>query len=258
MRPPQPLRHPAPSAPLDDCLDGRTDPTLGPATLLFVDIAGYTAFAERHPPREVIRTLDDYFRAVTAPVLDEGGRVVDYYGDGFFAAFTPRLGEPAGGHARRGLRAAVRLFDALGPFNEALARRLDERFKIRAGLHSGEVVTGTIGLCEVQKEAIVGDAVNVASRVEAANKLLGTRLLVTEQVLSAAVPDLRETAWPGCAPSEHPSLSWVPLCTAHLHVVELPGKSVRFRLFEVDPDAPSCRRRPTAHVDAEPAASPVA
>ena len=204
-------------------------PCGGPAALLFADVAGYTSFAERHSPREVIETLDRYFRAVTAPVISRGGRVVDYYGDGVFAVFTPSPGEPDGAYARNALDAAVHLFGALNPFNEALSDRLGERFAVRAGLHVGRVVRGTVGPPGARKEAVVGDAVNVAARVEAANKVLGTRLLVTEQALAAAAP-----ASPDGAASVDPSLGWVPLCAAHLFEVDLPGKAERFRLYEVE------------------------
>ena len=204
-------------------------PCGGPAALLFADVAGYTSFAERYTPQEVIETLDHYFRAVTAPVIARGGRVVDYYGDGVFAVFTPSPGEPDGAYARSALDAAVHLFDALDPFNDALDDRLGERFAVRAGLHVGRVVRGTVGPPGARKEAVVGDAVNVAARVEAANKTLGTRLLVTEQALAAAAP-----ASPDGAASADPSLGWVPLCAAHLFEVDLPGKSERFRLYEVE------------------------
>ena len=180
-----------------------------PATLLFADIAGYTAFADAHEPHDVAHVVARYFYVMGEAVAAYGGRISDYYGDGFLAVFG------GDGHAGRGVVAAQALFGALALFNEYLDRLLRHRFEIRVGVHSGLVIAMTVGTEGMRKDAVIGDAVNVAARVEEANKRIGSRLLVTEAAIAGAVAD------------------GVNVVTSGMHRVRVRGKAVPLDLHEV-------------------------
>ena len=181
-----------------------------PATLLFADIAGYTAFADAHEPHDVAHVVARYFYVMGEAVAEHGGRISDYYGDGFLAVFA------GDGHAGRGVAAAQALFGELRPFNEYLDRMLGHRFEIRVGVHTGSVIAMTIGAEGMRKDAVIGDAVNVAARVEEANKRIGSRLLVTEATIAGAVAD------------------GVRVITSGMHRVRVRGKAVPLDLHEVN------------------------
>jgi len=147
-------------------------------TLLFVDVGGFSSLAESATPEQVVALLNEYFDAVCAIVLDSGGTVNELRGDGILAFW----GAPVElhDHAARGCEAALRCRDRLARLDaEWVARGLAPR-RFRIGLHSGEVVVGEIGTRERAKYGAVGDAVNLASRLEGANKLYGTSIVVSE------------------------------------------------------------------------------
>lgn len=156
--------------------------TLKQVTLLFADIAGYTRFAETWQPYDVVHVLSRYYYLMGNVIRDHGGYIMDYYGDGFLAVFDE--GEPEN-HALWAVRAGKQMFKALERFNDYLARFLGQEFAIRIGIHTGEVIAGSIGITGMRKDAVIGDAVNFASRIESANKQLGTHFLVSEATYQA-------------------------------------------------------------------------
>lgn len=186
------------------------------AALLFVDIVGYTAFAEQHDPNHVAQALDDYFRAITAPVLSHRGTVVNYHGDGLFAAFKALNAATIGDVTNNALHAVQDLFLALEPFNDSLQARLGHRFEVRAGLNVGEVIVAHVGAGAARREVVLGDAVNVAARVEAANRELGTHFLATDSVLSALA-----------------HIDVAPVCIAHTFDIKMRGRQSMSKLYEI-------------------------
>lgn len=146
------------------------------ATVMFVDIRDFTRFAERRDPGELFRMLDGALDTFAMHVQREGGIVNKFLGDGLMALFGVPEEQPD--HPRRAVRAALRI--------EESARLMahDGRFpelRVGIGIHTGEVVAGDIGRTRREYTAI-GDVVNVASRIEAANKELGTTILITGEV----------------------------------------------------------------------------
>lgn len=140
-------------------------------TVMFVDIRGFTAFADRSTAREAADYLNEFF-AVAVPVVgDHGGCVNKLLGDGLLAMFGAP--EPLSDHADRAVAAAT---DMLA----AVEQTLGERCRIGIGINSGLVLVGTMGAGDVVELAVVGDAVNVAARVQDATRNLAERLLVTE------------------------------------------------------------------------------
>ena len=127
-------------------------------TVLFTDIVGFTTLAASMRPEEVTGLLDRYFGLITAIVEEEGGTVDKFIGDGVLAYWGAP--EPMPDHAERGLRAARRI--------EAAQREAWDgpRLRLRIGVHSGPVVAGTVGTRNRLDYTVVGDTVNVASRLE--------------------------------------------------------------------------------------------
>ena len=144
--------------------------------ILFVDIQGYTAFAEAVPPYDVVHALNRYFYLMHAVVADHDGHVSDYIGDGMLAFFGV---EDSRNPSRDAVAAGLAMFGAVDRLNEYIEPMYGRAFRIRVGVHYGEVVVGTIGIGEIRKLAAFGDAVNFASRVETANKDADTDFLIS-------------------------------------------------------------------------------
>ena len=164
------------------------------ATVLFCDLHGFTTFAERHPVATVIETLNRYLDEVADAVMANGGTMVAYLGDGVMAVFGAPVAQPD--HANRALAAACELIEArLDRLNAWLAERaIDHRFALGVGLHSGPVMSGTVGPERRIEYAAVGDTTNVAARLQAHTREAGVALLIsdaTHERLDGAHPDLR-------------------------------------------------------------------
>ena len=144
--------------------------------VLFADITRYTPFAESLLPYDVTHVLNRYFFLMAEVIQSHGGHVSDYIGDGLMALFGIH-GD--GDQAARAVRAGLGMFEALGELNPYLQTMYGREFDIRIGIHVGDAVVGTIGIAPMEKLAAIGDAVNFASRIEVANKEVGTRFLVS-------------------------------------------------------------------------------
>ena len=128
-------------------------------TVLFADLADFTALAEHTDPEDLRELQTAFFAAVSAPIHAHGGVVEKYIGDAVLAVFgVPQTHED---DAVRAARAALAMHDALGPLNERLARELRPRLALRIGMHTGLVVASV----EPDGDFVVtGDAVNLAER----------------------------------------------------------------------------------------------
>jgi adenylate cyclase len=144
--------------------------------ILFSDIKGFTPFAENLLPYDVIHALNLYFQKVGEVMGQYGGVINNYMGDGFMALFE--TDEPVEG-ALRAVRAGLDLIDAVQDLKPYLEKLYHKSFQIRVGLHFGQVVAGKLGSPGNKKMTVIGDAVNFASRIEAANKQAGTQFLIS-------------------------------------------------------------------------------
>jgi len=147
------------------------------ASILFVDIADYSAFSENTPAYDIVHVLNRYFHIAGNVIKKHGGKIIDYYGDGFLAIFGL---DDDPDHAQQLLKAGYELCDAIDAFDHDVHDLIDSDFKIRLGAHTGPVIWGTIGIEGMQKEAAIGDTVNLASRIENANKTLNTKFLCSQ------------------------------------------------------------------------------
>jgi class 3 adenylate cyclase len=129
------------------------------ATILFADLQGFTSLSERSDPRLVVELLNAYFEAAVPAIFAQGGSVVGFAGDAIVAIFNAPQRQPD--HALRAARAALALQAAV----EAL-RIEGPRPRFRVGLNTGEVVVGSIGSTELRNFTAIGDATNVAARLQ--------------------------------------------------------------------------------------------
>ena len=128
-------------------------------TVLFADLGGYTAFAERATPTEVVAMLNTVFGAAVPVVLAEGGAVVQFMGDAMMAIFNAPKPQPD--HALRAARSALGLQAVVGQLPLAGTRP-----RFRVGLNSGPAIVGNIGAAEIRNFLAIGDTTNLAARLQ--------------------------------------------------------------------------------------------
>ena len=149
-------------------------------TVLMSDLRGYTRFAEQGDPEEVMEILNGYLARMAEIVIAHGGTINEFIGDAIFAVY----GAPVAhlDHAERAAATALAMQEAMVDINAEHARRGLPAFEMGIGLHTGEAVAGNIGSEQRAKYAVVGSAVNVASRVESAT--VGGQVLLTARTLA--------------------------------------------------------------------------
>jgi adenylate cyclase len=133
------------------------------ATILFADIIGFTRISETMTPREVNRFLNEYFTLITDVVFEHDGTLDKYIGDGVMAVFGAPLERED--DAERAVRAALSMRRKLNLQMKSLSEEL--KFKVRIGINTGHVVAGNIGSPKRLDYTVIGDTVNIASRLEA-------------------------------------------------------------------------------------------
>jgi adenylate cyclase len=178
-------------------------------TVMFVDIRDFTPFAEVNTAEDTISHLNALFEIVVPAVIDSGGHVNKYLGDGAMAVFgAPNVLDH---HADAAVRAAIRI-------HQMVAEHFDGTLRIGTGINTGQVIAGTIGGGGKLEFTLIGDAVNVAARVEQLTKLTGDAILITQDTLDA--------------------LSDPPAGLTDRGAHELKGKAATVHVHALDPAAP--------------------
>jgi class 3 adenylate cyclase len=147
-------------------------------TVLMSDIRGFTLMSEKMQPADVVAFLNEYFTEMVDAVLECGGVLDKFIGDGLLAVFGSLSVQPD--HAERAVRAALRMRAKLAKINGERASMGLQPIAIGIGIHTDDCIIGNIGSNKRLEYTVVGDGVNVASRVEALNKQFGTTILTTE------------------------------------------------------------------------------
>lgn len=156
--------------------------------ILFADIRGFTRFSEHRLPYDVVFVLNQYFAAMGEAVVEAGGHLDKFIGDGVMALFGLTSGTERG--CREALAAAVGMSRALDDLNHVLAHDLREPLRIGIGIHMGHVIVGEMGHGRPKGLTAIGDAVNTASRLESLTKDFKAQLIVSEDVSRYAGVDL--------------------------------------------------------------------
>jgi len=138
-------------------------------TILFSDIRGFTAFCEEKDPALVVDLLNEYMGAMVKIIVSYNGNVNKFIGDGILAIFSDEdEGAVPGDHALRAVRCGTEMVQLVG------------KFKTGVGIHSGPGVVGNIGSEDKMEYTVLGDTVNLASRLESLNKEMKTKLILSE------------------------------------------------------------------------------
>ncbi|MGI9405015.1 MAG: adenylate/guanylate cyclase domain-containing protein [Hyphomicrobiaceae bacterium] len=152
--------------------------------IMFMDVRGFTRWSEGKLPYDVVYILNEFFNAASKIVLDEGGWIDKYMGDGMMAVFgrdvTPEVA------AAQSLRAAARIDVVLDDVGAKLSAEVGEEIKIGIGLHAGTVVLVHIGYEDAGSLTVIGEAVNTASRLEGLTSGMSLQLIASERVMQLA------------------------------------------------------------------------
>lgn len=202
-------------------------------TVMFTDLRGFTSFSEKLTPAQVIEVLNHYLSEMSDAILDNGGTLVAYMGDGIFAVFGAPLAQDD--HADRALRTAREMLEVRLPrFNEWIhSQGLGDGFRMGIGLNSGNVMSGHVGSERRVEYAAVGDTTNTASRIESLTKGTPHQLLLSDSTKQALVSPAGDLVY--------------------VDEVEIRGRVARMKLWGLDerqPTAPSAEAEAPAQAPA--------
>jgi len=153
---------------------------LVPVTILFSDIRSFTSISESMPPRELLDFLNEYFSGMVESVLTHNGVVDKFIGDAIMAVFGAPV--PEAGDALNAVRAALDMRSRLEAINVGFLQRGLPEIRAGIGLHTGQVVAGNMGHTKRMEYTVIGDAVNLASRLEGLTKELGCDVILSDDL----------------------------------------------------------------------------
>jgi len=164
------------------------------ATLLFCDIRNFTKMSEHMEPEEVVSFLNDYLSTMVDVIFSYGGTLDKFVGDEIMAVFGAPVS--TGHDEENAVLAAVTMRNELNKINEKRQRQGMPTIQFGIGIHSGDVVAGNIGSDKRMEYTVIGQAVNIASRIEALNKKLSTDILITQDTFDAVSSIVKVTKQP--------------------------------------------------------------
>ena len=183
-------------------------------TVLFSDIRNFTTISEKLDAHEVVEFLNRYFESICAIILEEGGTIDKYIGDAVMVQFGAPVPYPD--HAARALRTALAMREAAVDFKSWMSERFADRnlpaFNIGIGIHTGEAIVGNVGSSRRMEYTVIGDTVNLASRLESASKTLGCMIVTSSETLKAAA---------------------IAIQTGRHDVIQVKGRETPVEIFEV-------------------------
>ncbi len=180
-------------------------------TVLFSDLQEFTAISERLAPQQLVRLLSEYLSEMTQIIIAEGGTIDKYLGDAIMAEFGAPLSVE--NHADMAVSAALKMQRRLHELRQNWAEQQLPELQCRIGINTGTVIIGNMGSDRVFDYTVIGDAVNLASRLEEVNKEYNTFLMISESTQNALTPDR--------------------FLTRMLDVIKVKGKSTAVTVFEV-------------------------
>jgi adenylate cyclase len=185
-------------------------------TILFCDMRGFTDLSEGLTPDTLVNLLNRYFTLMSEAVHENEGVIDKFIGDAIMAYWGVPF-NPENKQAQLAAQASLEMFQKLDAFREELPdllgiRRNLPQISIRIGIATGEVVVGNIGSEKTKNFTVIGDTVNLASRLESANKIYGTQILVTEETSLLLGKDI---------------------VTREIDTIIVPGKNESKKVFEI-------------------------
>jgi adenylate cyclase len=151
------------------------------ATILFCDIRKFTELSEKYSPREVVTQLNQYFETISNSIRNHHGLVNKYIGDALLALFNVPIEDSQ--HCDNALRAAISMDEDVQTLNIEFKKQGMQPLKMGIGIHSGPVLAGNIGSSVRMEYTVIGDNVNIASRIEGLNKLYNVPILASSNVI---------------------------------------------------------------------------
>lgn len=158
------------------------------ATVLFIDIRGFTTLSEQMEPAGVVNLLNRYFAAVGPPIREQEGFINKFGGDSLLAVFGAPV--PTEDHELRAVRAALAVRESLAAFNAREEAEGRTPLRIGTGIHVGEMIAGSVGSPDRMEYTVIGDVVNVAARLQALTKDLGVDVLISRDVYEKVKSDV--------------------------------------------------------------------
>jgi len=180
-------------------------------TVLFSDLADFTAISENMTPPGLVHLLNEYLTEMTNIVLEEGGIIDKYQGDAIMAEFGVPIHIP--NHADMAVRTGLRMQQRLKELRQEWEQKGLPILHCRVGINTGPMIIGNIGSKRVFDYTVIGDEVNLASRLEGANKRYGTFLMISESTYEKLTPGMFKTRI--------------------LDVIKVKGKTKAVKVFEV-------------------------
>ena len=147
-------------------------------TVLFSDIRGFTTVTEKGQPEALVAQLNEYFSRMVEVVFRHHGTVDKFVGDMVMALFGAPVDDPA--HAEHAVAAAIEMVDVLSQLNHKWRHEGKVQFDIGIGVNSGEMIAGNIGSSSIMSYTVIGDNVNLGSRLESLNKEYRTRIIISD------------------------------------------------------------------------------
>lgn len=170
------------------------------STILFSDLRDFTSISERMPPDSLINLINRYMAVMVSSITRHGGIVTRFGGDSIMAVFGSPL-NPSSRHAAHAVQAALDMYQALQAFNQEQAALDEPILRMGIGIATGQVVAGNVGGKDRIEYTLMGDATNLASRLQDKTKELGSEILLSEETyrLASQVIPVKARALPGIA-----------------------------------------------------------
>jgi len=184
-------------------------------TILFADIKGFTALSERLSDQQLLSLLNSYFTRVNVCIQEYHGTIDKYIGDAVMVLFGAPVNDAL--HAHHAIQAAHAICNTVRKFNEEISEEFGCRLDIGVGINTGQVLSGLMGSEDRMNYTVLGDHVNIASRVEGLSTLYGARIIVTDETRKSAI----QQAGQDC-----------PYVYRRLDNVQVKGKSVGINMYQ--------------------------
>jgi len=193
------------------CLGGQSQIV----TILFSDIQDFTTISENTSPELLLELISEYHALVTDIIEHEQGIVDKYIGDGVMAVWNAPM--PLLNHPMHACCAAVKIQQELEQLNAERIRKNLPAFITRIGIHTGDAIVGNVGTNQRMNYTVMGDAANVAARLESANKKLNSRILVSQQTRQSIDSTFQDGEFTDCGD------------------IQLKGRAKAIHAFRLDP-----------------------